>query len=39
MNLGSTFYVYEFQLLIGKFSSCWLSTSHLKGTEPPLFSL
>lgn len=36
MNLGSMFYVYEFQLLIGKFSSCWLSTSpHLEGTVPP----
>lgn len=40
MNLGSTFYVYEFQLLIGKFSSCWLSTSpHLEGTVPLLFSV
>lgn len=40
MNLGSAFYVFKCQLLIGKFRSCWLSTSpHLEGTVPPLSSL
>lgn len=39
-NLGSSLCVSEFQPLIGKFSSCWLSTSpHLEGTVPSLFSL
>lgn len=40
MNLGSVFYVFKCQLLIGKSRSYWLSTSpHLEGTVPPLSSL
>lgn len=39
-NLASSLCVSEFQPLIGKFSSCWLSPSpHLEGTVPSLFSL